>query len=129
MVAPASGQPIRLAAITDEFSPDIDVALDAMRSVGMTGVELRTVGGRNVVDLSDSEIAKIAAAVTVRGMEIVSIASPLLWATSRRTGINPASCRFASNNSCVSSSVSKGAARYVTEPTFMLAADAGIEAI
>ena len=78
MVAPASGQPIRLAAITDEFSPDIDVALDAMRSVGMTGVELRTVGGRNVVDLSDSEIAKIAAAVTVRGMEIVSIASPLL---------------------------------------------------
>ena len=71
MVAPASGQPIRLAAITDEFSPDIDVALDAMRSVGMTGVELRTVGGRNVVDLSDSEIAKIAAAVTVRGMEIV----------------------------------------------------------
>src|SRR4029453_1133647 len=78
MVAPASGQPIRLAAITDEFSPDIDVALDAMQSVGMTGVELRPVGGRNVVDVSDSEIARITAAATARGLEIVSIASPLL---------------------------------------------------
>jgi sugar phosphate isomerase/epimerase len=78
MVAPASKEPIRLAAITDEFSPDIDVALDAMKSVGMTGVELRTVGGRNVVDLSDSEIARIAASAAARSMEIVSIASPLL---------------------------------------------------
>src|SRR4030095_7288611 len=68
----------RLAAITDDSPPDIDVALDAMQSVGMTGVELRTVGGRNVVDLSDSEIARIAAAATARDMEIVSIASPLL---------------------------------------------------
>jgi hypothetical protein len=38
MVAPASTRPIRLAAITDEFSPDVDVALDAMKSVGMTGI-------------------------------------------------------------------------------------------
>jgi len=78
MVAPASRTPIRLAAITDEFSPNLDVALDAMKSVGMTGVELRTVGGRNIVDLSDSEVERMVAAVTARDMEIVSIASPLL---------------------------------------------------
>jgi len=78
MVAPASTRPIRLAAITDEFSPDVDVALDAMKSVGMTGVELRTIGGRNIVDLSDSEVAGIVAAAAARDMEIVSIASPLL---------------------------------------------------
>jgi L-ribulose-5-phosphate 3-epimerase len=78
MVAPASTRPIRLAAITDEFSPDVDVALDAMKSVGMTGIELRTIGGRNIVDLSDSEVARIAAAAAAREMEIVSIASPLL---------------------------------------------------
>jgi len=78
MVTPASTEPIRLAAITDEFSPDIDVALDAMKSVGISGVELRTVGGRNVVDLSDSEVASITAAATAREMEIVSVASPLL---------------------------------------------------
>src|SRR5215216_4904956 len=78
MVAPASNQPIRLAAITDEFSPDLEVALDAMHSVGMTGVELRTIGGRNIIDLSDSEIDRIVAAARAREMEIVSIASPLL---------------------------------------------------
>ena len=78
MVAPASKQAIRLAAITDEFSPDLGIALDAMKSVGMTGVELRTVGGRNIVELTDSEIAAVVAAVRAREMEIVSIASPLL---------------------------------------------------
>jgi sugar phosphate isomerase/epimerase len=78
MVAPASEPAIRLAAITDEFSPDIDVALDAMQSVGMTGVELRTVGGRNIVDLSDGDIEVIVTAAQRRRMEIVSIASPLL---------------------------------------------------
>jgi len=78
MVAPASKRPIRLAAITDEFSQDIDVALDAMKSVAMTGVELRTIGGRNIVDLSDRDIETIVAAAKRRQMEIVSIASPLL---------------------------------------------------
>src|SRR6185503_5262176 len=78
MVAPASEQPIRLAAITDEFSPDLEVALDAMKSVGMTGVELRTIGGRNIVELSDGEIARSVAATRAREMEIDSIASPLL---------------------------------------------------
>jgi len=78
MVAPASKRPIRLAAITDEFSQDIDVALDGMKSVGMTGVELRTIGGMNIVDLSDRDIETIVAAAKRRRMEIVSIASPLL---------------------------------------------------
>jgi sugar phosphate isomerase/epimerase len=78
MVAPASKAPIRLAAITDEFSPDLEVALDAMHSVGMTGVELRTIGGRNIVDLSDGAIETIVASAKAREMEIVSIASPLL---------------------------------------------------
>src|ERR1044072_1219129 len=78
MVAPASRPVFRLAAITDEFSPDIDAALDAMHSVGMTGVELRTIGGKNIVDLSDREIEMIGAAAQRRQMEIVSIASPLL---------------------------------------------------
>ena len=45
-----------VAAITDEFSPDLDVALDAMAAVGMTGAELRVVWGKNVVDLTDDEV-------------------------------------------------------------------------
>src|SRR6185436_9553497 len=59
----------------------------------------------------------------------ISIASPLLWTTSRRTGKSPASCRFDSNNCCVSSSVSKGEARNESEPTLTLAAEAGMAII
>ena len=54
MVAPASRQAIRLAAITDEFSNDLPTALDAMAAIGMTGVELRVIGGKNIIDLSDA---------------------------------------------------------------------------
>ena len=69
---------MQLAAITDEFSPDIEVALDAMASVGLSGVELRTIRGRHVVDLPDHEVDHLCAAIDARGLEIVSIASPLL---------------------------------------------------
>jgi L-ribulose-5-phosphate 3-epimerase len=70
--------PIRLAAITDEFSPDLDVALDAMRAAGLTGAELRLIGARNILDLSDTEIDRVRGAVEARGMTIISIAAPLL---------------------------------------------------
>ena len=69
----------RIAAITDEFSPDdLDAALDGMAAVGMTGAELRVVGRRNMIDLSNEEVDGVRAAVEAKGMEIVSLASPLL---------------------------------------------------
>jgi sugar phosphate isomerase/epimerase len=69
----------RTAAITDEFSPDdLDAALDGMAAVGMTGAELRVVGGRNMVDLSNDEVDRVRAAVEARRMEVISLASPLL---------------------------------------------------
>ena len=66
------------AAITDEFSFDLDAALDAMASVGMTGVELRLIGDRNVIDFSDQELADVRRKVERRGMRVLSIASPVL---------------------------------------------------
>jgi L-ribulose-5-phosphate 3-epimerase len=68
----------RLAAITDEFSPDLDKALEGMAAVGMTGAELRLVSGRNMIDLDDREIDRVRKTVEGRGMTIVSLASPLL---------------------------------------------------
>jgi L-ribulose-5-phosphate 3-epimerase len=67
-----------IAAITDEFSPDLEVALSAMAKVGMTGAELRTLDGRNMLDLSDEEIGRVRAAVAAAGMRVVGLASPLL---------------------------------------------------
>src|SRR4051812_11205265 len=68
----------RIAAITDEFSPDLNTALRAMAELGMTGAELRIVFGKNIVDLTNDELDRAIALVRGHGMEIVSIASPLL---------------------------------------------------
>lgn len=67
-----------LAAITDEFSQDIEAAARSMAGIGMTGAELRMVFGKNVIDLSNAELDRACEIVTRHGLEIVSIASPLL---------------------------------------------------
>src|SRR5437660_6188807 len=67
-----------LAAITDEFSPDLETAVRSMQSIGMTGAELRMVNGKNIIDLTDEELDRAIAIVRGAGMEILSIASPLL---------------------------------------------------
>jgi len=67
-----------LAAITDEFSPDVERALDAMAQIGMTGVELRMIGDKNIMDTPEEELDRVIGLVRARNMRIVSIASPLL---------------------------------------------------
>ena len=67
-----------VAAITDEFSPDIEIAVRSMTELGMTGAELRMVFGKNIVDLTDEELDRAIAIVRGAGLEILSIASPLL---------------------------------------------------
>jgi L-ribulose-5-phosphate 3-epimerase len=68
---------IPIAAITDEFSPDLEIALEAMQEIGMSGAELRVVSGKNIMDLSDAELDKVAELIAARGFEVISIASPL----------------------------------------------------
>src|SRR5215831_4326450 len=67
-----------VAAITDEFSPDIEIAVRSMTELGMTGAELRMVFGKNIIDLSDEELDRAIAIVRGAGLDIISIASPLL---------------------------------------------------
>ncbi len=69
---------LRVAAITDEFSPEIETAARSMAEIGMTGAELRMVFGKNILDLTDEELDRAIAIVRERGLEIVSIASPVL---------------------------------------------------
>src|ERR1051326_9053472 len=70
-----------IAAITDEFSPDLETAAESMSQVGMTGAELRMVFGKNVIDLTDEELDRAIGMARGRGMEIISVASPLLKCT------------------------------------------------
>lgn len=67
-----------IAAITDEFSSDLAVALDAMVEIGMTGAELRVLWGKNIMDLTDEELDKAKEMAAARGLQVISIASPLL---------------------------------------------------
>jgi L-ribulose-5-phosphate 3-epimerase len=69
---------IPIGAITDEFSLDIEVALDAMAKLGMTIAELRLIGERNIIDLTDGEVRRLREQVEGRGMRVLSIASPVL---------------------------------------------------
>jgi sugar phosphate isomerase/epimerase len=67
-----------IAAITDEFSPDLETAVRSMSEIGMTGAELRMVFGKNIIDLTDAELDRAKQTVADRGMQVISIASPLL---------------------------------------------------
>lgn len=49
-----------------------------MCEIGMTGAELRMVFGKNIVDLTDEEVDRASSIVRGAGLEIISIASPLL---------------------------------------------------
>ena len=69
----------RIASITDEFSPaDPALALKQMASIGMTGAELRVIYGKNIMDLSDEEMASMRDLLQTHNMEVISIASPIL---------------------------------------------------
>ena len=67
-----------LAAITDEFSPDIETAVRSMAELGMTGAELRMVFGKNIINLTDEELERAIGIVKDHGLKIISLASPLL---------------------------------------------------
>ena len=67
-----------IAAITDEFAPDLETAARAMASLGMTGAELRMVSGTNIIDMTDRAIDDAVAVLGRHGLSVVSIASPVL---------------------------------------------------
>jgi sugar phosphate isomerase/epimerase len=67
-----------VAAITDEFSPDLDRAARSMSAIGIAGAEFRMLSGKNIVDLTDKEVDQAVALARSYGLEVVSIASPLL---------------------------------------------------
>ncbi len=74
-------QVFRIGAITDEFSPDLETALESMAEIGMEAAELRMVFGKNIIDLTDKEVVHATNLCVDYGMKVVSIASPLLKCT------------------------------------------------
>jgi L-ribulose-5-phosphate 3-epimerase len=67
-----------IAAITDEFSPNLIRAIPMLKEIGMTAAELRVVNGRNIMDLSHDELRRVKEALDEADLSVVSIASPVL---------------------------------------------------
>jgi sugar phosphate isomerase/epimerase len=72
---------LELAAITDEFSPDLNPAATAMASIGMTAAELRVVWGKNIMNLTDDEVKRAVEVLAAKGIRVLGLSSPILKCT------------------------------------------------
>jgi sugar phosphate isomerase/epimerase len=67
----------RLSAFGDEISDDLDVQLQVLRSLSIGYLELRGVWGKNVLNLDDDEVGRLAKTVDDAGMAVSAIGSPI----------------------------------------------------
>ncbi|QIN81550.1 TIM barrel protein [Rubrobacter tropicus] len=68
---------MRLCVITDEISQDLAHALDVCEDLGVSTVELRAVGGENVVSQNEDSLTEMKSLLDARGIRVGGIASPL----------------------------------------------------
>jgi sugar phosphate isomerase/epimerase len=66
-----------ISGFGDEIADDLVEQLDALQALGIQRLDLRAAWGRNVLDLSDEDIATIAAELAQRGMQVTCVASPI----------------------------------------------------
>jgi L-ribulose-5-phosphate 3-epimerase len=79
MAAQAKGGcPFRLAVINDEISPDFDHACYvAAHDFGLSWIELRSMWGKNVMELSAAQIEESKKILAKYNLKVTDIASPL----------------------------------------------------
>jgi sugar phosphate isomerase/epimerase len=70
--------PFHLAVINDEIGPDLDNACHLVAvEFGLHWIELRSIDGKNLVDLNDQEIAAAKKILAKYSLKVSDIASPL----------------------------------------------------
>ncbi len=67
----------KLTGFADEISPDLDEQLATLAAEGMRYLEFRGVWGKNVLKLSDDELARVRAGLARAGVDVSSIGSPI----------------------------------------------------
>jgi sugar phosphate isomerase/epimerase len=67
----------RLSAFGDEIADDLDAQLDLLASERVRWVELRGTWGKNVLDLTDVELARARTTLDARGFGVSAVASPI----------------------------------------------------
>jgi sugar phosphate isomerase/epimerase len=66
-----------ITAFADEISPDLNEQVETLARLGVGGLDLRSVGGTNVLDLSLDQLEKILDRVQEAGIKISCIGSPV----------------------------------------------------
>jgi hypothetical protein len=69
---------VRLSVITDEISQDLESALGVCEDSGVGTVELRAVGGANIISHDQSSLKRIKATLEDRDFDVCAISSPFL---------------------------------------------------
>ena len=70
--------PFKVAVISDEISPDFDHACHVVaQEFGLSWIELRSMWGKNLMDLSSDQIAEAQKILAKYNLQVTDIASPL----------------------------------------------------
>jgi L-ribulose-5-phosphate 3-epimerase len=69
---------VRLSVITDEISQDLDRALEVCEDLGVRTVELRAIGGANVVSHEQSSLQRVKTTLEDKDFDVCAISSPFL---------------------------------------------------
>ena len=68
---------LKLAAFADEISPELDEQIRICRATGITHFELRSVAGKNVLDLDGPLRQEIKTKLADNGLAVAAIGSPI----------------------------------------------------
>ncbi|WP_274652132.1 sugar phosphate isomerase/epimerase family protein [Paenibacillus humicola] len=68
---------ITLTGFADEISPDLEEQLNVLESENIRYLELRGVWGKNILELTEEETAKVKGRLEERGFGVSSIGSPI----------------------------------------------------
>jgi sugar phosphate isomerase/epimerase len=66
-----------LTGFVDEISPELSEQVRVARACGLTGIDVRSVGGVNVLDLTDEQLAEVRQAAADAGLSVQSVGSPV----------------------------------------------------
>ena len=87
---------MHLSVITDEISQDLDYALEVCEDLEVSTVELRAIGGANVVSHDQGNLQRIKATLENGGFEVCAISSPFLKCHLYGNGTRQGAMHFAS---------------------------------
>ena len=66
-----------LSAFADEISPDLDVQIATLKRLGVSGLDLRSVDGVNVLNLDDARLDEVTQKCADNGLHVQCIGSPV----------------------------------------------------